>query len=133
MYARYKVRSGTKNLSSNKEVAQGSVINPALFKIFIEVSVTTSKKTRINLEHLLFYADDLLTLCETIEQVKRTITVVTDWSDKNGMTLNNKKSRIVIFKARNSKIVPLMCVQKEEIRSRKKDVCIVTIFCPWVS
>ena len=57
-------------MKSSKGVAQGSVISPALFNFFIEdLSTELKKKTGINLEDLLYYADDLLALCTSYEQV----------------------------------------------------------------
>ena len=93
LYARYRLRIGKTRIKSNKGVAQGSVISPALFNIFIEdLSEELKEKTDINLEDLLYYADDLLTLCTSMEQVKKVIKVISDWSLRNGMQLNKKKS-----------------------------------------
>ena len=109
LYARYRLRIGKTRIRSNKGVAQGSVISPALFNIFIEdLSEELKDKTDINLEDLLYYADDLLALCTSMEQVKKVIKVISDWSLRNGMQLNKKKSGIVIFAARKRHDIPNM-------------------------
>ena len=121
LYARYNLRVGNKTLRSNKGVAQGSVISPALFNIFIEdLSEELKSKANIDLEDLLYYADDLLTLCDSIEQVKTAINIITDWSQRNGMLLNKKKSGIVIFTRRRANKISLMKLLKDE-KNPKKD------------
>ena len=64
IYARLRIRVGKHIIRPNRDVAQGSIISPALFNIFIEdLSYELQDKAGISLEDLLFYADDLLTLC----------------------------------------------------------------------
>ena len=120
LYARYKLRIGNKLLRSNKGVAQGSVISPALFNIFIEdLSEELKREADINLEDLLYYADDLLILCLTTEQIRKAIKIITQWSERNGMSLNKKKSGIVVFAARRAHKIPMMKIVKEEIKGKK--------------
>ena len=120
MYARYRLRIGKARIRSNKGVAQGSVISPALFNIFIEdLSEELKEKTGISFEDLLYYADDLLALCTSIDQVKKVIRVISDWSLRNGMQLNKKKSGIVIFAARRSHNIPHMTNANENGKSKK--------------
>ena len=120
LYARYRLRIGKTRIRSNKGVAQGSVISPALFNIFIEdLSQELKEKTGISFEDLLYYADDLLALCTSMEQVKSVIRIISDWSLRNGMQLNKKKSGIVIFTSRRSHDVPYMVREKENDKSKK--------------
>jgi hypothetical protein len=120
LYARYKIRIGNKTLRSNKGVAQGSVISPALFNIFIEdLSMELKAKANLDLEDLLYYADDLLTLCTSIDQVKKAIQVISEWSERNGMSLNKKKSGIVIFAKRRATKIPMMKTVKEKMKDKK--------------
>ena len=107
LYARYRIKIGKKYIRSNKGVAQGSIISPALFNIFIEdLSDQLKEEAGISLEDLLFYADDLLTLCDTQEQLAKCIQVIEKWSKDNGMLLNKKKSAIVIFSSRRKRKIP---------------------------
>lgn len=127
LYARYKLRIGNESLKSNKGVAQGSLISPALFNIYIEdLSEELKEKVGINLEDLLYYADDLLALCSSIEQVRKAIQVITEWSEKNGMLLNKSKSGLVIFAGRKVKDVPRMktavVIEKKTRASEKTQV-----------
>ncbi|HRP37859.1 MAG TPA: reverse transcriptase family protein, partial [Candidatus Dojkabacteria bacterium] len=109
LYARYKTRIGKKTLKSNKGVAQGSVISPALFNIYIEdLSDELKEKANIDIEDLLYYADDLLTLCDSEEQLKKAINAIADWSERTGMLLNKKKSGIIIFAGRRATKIPMM-------------------------
>ena len=120
LYARYQLKIGNKTLRSNKGVAQGSVISPALFNIFIEdLSDELKSKANIDLEDLLYYADDLLTICTSVEQIKKAINVISEWSEKNGMLLNKKKSGIVIFARRKAHKIPMMKLLKGNLQDTK--------------
>ena len=122
LYARYRLRVGNKTLKSNKGVAQGSVISPALFNIFLEdLSDELKTKAGIDLEDLLYYADDLLTVCTSLEQIKKAIQIISDWSEKNGMLLNKKKSGIIIFADRKAKKIPMMEIPKSGPNQMRKN------------
>ena len=54
------------------------------------------------------YADDILILCQTPEQLKKCIKVVEQWSTDNGMELNKKKSGILVFSSRTARDIPYM-------------------------
>ena len=55
---------------------------------------------------MLLYADDVLLLCQTVSQVKRSIDIIERWSEKNGMKLTKSKSGILVFAPREDKTVP---------------------------
>ncbi len=83
-------------MSPNQGVAQGSIISPALFDIYIEELLRTIERTpEISLEDILTYADDLLVLCDSIEQLKSVLKVIKKWSEENNLKLNPNKSGIV--------------------------------------
>jgi len=108
LYNRYRIRVGNIIFSTNKGVAQGSLISPSLFNIFLEdLAIELQEKADINLEDLLLYADDILTICSSVAQLELAITIIESWCERDGMSLNKKKSGIVVFAPRRSKIFPL--------------------------
>jgi hypothetical protein len=89
-----------------------------LFDIFIEDLVDKlAKELKLNIEDILLYADDLLVLCQTENQVKACIKIIEEWSAQNGMELNKKKSGVLIFASRRAKKIPYM---KIELKKNKK-------------
>jgi len=107
LYARYRQRVGNKTLKSNKGVAQGSIISHE------DLSDELKIKAEIDLEDLLYSANDLLTISTSLKQIKKVIQIISDWSDKNRMLLNKKKSGI-IFANRKATKVPMTKLLKNE-------------------
>ena len=106
-------------------MAQGSIISPALFNIFIEDLVEEiAKELEMSIQDILLYADDILLLCKTIPQVKRCIQIIENWSSRNGMKLNKKKSGIVVFAPRQAKDIPCMKLITKEVQKKKKKVIV---------
>lgn len=94
LYANYRIRIGNKIIRYNKGVAQGSILSPALFDIFIDDLVeqlNDKLSIKLSVEDILLYADDVLLLCSTTSQVKECISIIEDWCNNNGMELNKKK------------------------------------------
>ncbi|HRP37312.1 MAG TPA: reverse transcriptase family protein, partial [Candidatus Dojkabacteria bacterium] len=103
LYAHYRIRIGKKIIRVNKGVAQGSILSPALFNIFIEdLAKEIIKEAEINIEDALLYADDILTICTSPEQIRKVINIIEKWSQTNGMELNKKKSGIMPFVPRRA-------------------------------
>jgi hypothetical protein len=117
LYSRYRIKIGNKYLKSNKGVAQGSLISPALFNIYIEdLSDKLRNEAGIDLEDLLYYADDILILCSDYQQLKKCIQIIEEWDTTNGMILNKKKSGIVNFiKRKQRKVQDLVSKEVEGI------------------
>jgi hypothetical protein len=122
LYNHYRIRIGSRIITYNKGVAQGSILSPALFNIFVEDLVEKlSKELNLHVEDILLYADDILLLCDSPEQVRKCIQIVERWSKENGMELNKKKSGIVVFAPRLAKKIPYMKLQEtEKIKENKK-------------
>ena len=76
-------------------------------------------RLEMNREDILLYADDILLLCETTQQTQEGIQIVEKWSIDNGMSLNKKKSGIVVFASRQSKKIPFMEFKKND-KQRKE-------------
>ena len=121
LYCRYHIKIGDHLFRPNKGVAQGSVISPALFDIFIsDLAQELKDKAGVNLEDIMMYADDVLTLCTSLEQLRICIVIIEEWAKRNGMDLNKQKSGIIPFAHRNALKIPLMKVERKvELRNRK--------------
>ena len=121
LYARYKIRIGNTAFAYNKGLAQGSIISPALFNIFIEdLGKELQEQADLNMKDILMYADDIMTICTSRDQLNRAIKTIEEWTNKNGMILNQKKSGIVVFAPRKAIKVPLMKLQLKTKKKGKK-------------
>ena len=120
LYERYRIKVGSSTLKTNKGVAQGSTISPALFNIFIEdLSAELESAADLHMEDRLFYADDVLLFTSSIQQTRKAIEVVEDWAARNGMNMNKKKSGIVIFASRRTSKIPLMQNTQKKTKNKR--------------
>jgi len=79
----------------------------ALFNISIEDLVESLEtEFKMSIEDILLYADDILILCQSHEQISKCVDIIKKWSRLNGMELNKKKSGIVVFASRKAKGAP---------------------------
>ena len=98
IYSRIKIILGKHSFTPNIGVAQGSIISPALFNIYSEdLYYTLEKEADIPFGDLMGYADDLLILCTSPNQLRKAIETIKAWSIRNNLLLNAKKSGIVEF------------------------------------
>lgn len=75
---------------------------------------TLAKELEISIDDILLYADDILILCQTQQQVAKSIQIIERWSHLNGMELNKNKSGILVFAPRRAKKIPLMKHETEK-------------------
>ena len=97
-----------KKFRIRKGVPQGSTISPLLFDIFMDDLVSFLKDKPSNeriepIKELLCYADDVAILFKGIMKLDTIIKNLEDWSLKNGMTINKKKSGIMFIKLKDNK------------------------------
>ncbi len=94
----------TEYFPSDLGVKQGDGISPTLFNIFIndlanELQNPDCHPAKINDIQLgcLLYADDLLILSETEHGLRKGLSILSDFSERWSLTVNVKKSKILIF------------------------------------
>ena len=103
LYSRNTIRLGKYSFKPNIGVAQGSTISPALFNIYSEELLYKVEEIGISREDIFAYADDILILCTSLDQIKKVAQVIRKWSLENNLFLNEKKSGIVPFQSRMGK------------------------------
>jgi hypothetical protein len=58
LYTHYRIQIGKRMIRYNKGVAQGSILSPAPFNIFIEdLAESLARELELNIEDILLYAD----------------------------------------------------------------------------
>ena len=113
LYAQYRIQIGDRKIKYNRGVAQGSILSPALFDIYIEdLAEEISLKIGLSFEDILFYADDTLILCQSSARIKKCIEIIEKWSELNEMELNKKKLGILPLSSRMTKDIPFMKLEK---------------------
>ncbi|CAM9863416.1 unnamed protein product, partial [Heterosigma akashiwo] len=88
-------------------VRQGCVLSPAIFNLFINRLVALIKDHSDELSgitvgdlivYILLYADDVVLLASSRQELQVLLNILQDFCDKSGMSVNLKKSKIVLFK-----------------------------------
>ena len=93
----------TEAFTINQGVRQGCVLSPLLFNIFmagLAKSLTSLDEglimgnSKIN---CIFWADDIVLLCENGSQLDKMIKIISKYCEENKLTINCKKTKCLIF------------------------------------
>jgi len=105
IYSRSRIRLGDQSFTPNIGVAQGSAISPALFKKYFEdlYQGVRDEQQQVNEDDLLRYADDMLILVTSIQQLRRVIWFIKAWCIENDLKINSSKSGIMEFVPRQGR------------------------------
>ncbi|UYV74424.1 hypothetical protein LAZ67_11003511 [Cordylochernes scorpioides] len=98
--------SFTESIKINSGVLQGEPLSPLLFILFITDLIeiyNNSDLTSVNLPefgdiHLFLYADDIAIIGESRMNLQKKIKILREYLDENLMTLNESKSKIMVFR-----------------------------------
>ncbi len=89
---------------TNNGCRQGDVTSPTAFSILINDLLKEIKASEFGIKindillNILAYADDIVLLAETPEQLQKLINIVQNWCDKYRLIINPSKSKIVHFR-----------------------------------
>ena len=101
MYSKFKVKVGKESFIPLRGVAQGSMISPALFNIYIEPLLhLLSNMVADKVEDIFAYADDILIIADSVEKCSNIIKEIQNWSEMNGLSLNKNKSAVLYVQKR---------------------------------
>ena len=90
-------------------VRQGCVLSPTLFSIYINGVVREIYENGSGIDvcgkklAILLYADDIVLIANSAEELQRNMEKMTDWGRKWKCTFNKKKSKVVVFGSKNKK------------------------------
>ena len=95
--AKLKVSNDSNYINVNNGVLQGSLISPILFNLYINDLIIELDNSAFE---VLAYADDLCVICENRNELIRVIKNIDKWCNNNGISVNKKKSGIMIIKGK---------------------------------
>lgn len=112
-------------------VEQGHPLSPELFKIFIydlsvllnEITESIPELNTVRLNHL-FWADDLVLLSLNEKTLQRLVNILEKYCDSWGLTVNLKKTKLLIFNKAGRKIFP-----KQNIILNQRPIEVVNSYC----
>ena len=92
-----------KQFAINQGVRQGCVLSPLLFNIFMAELAKNLNSLESGLQmndlkiNSIFWADDIVLLCENGDQLDRMIKIISQYCKVNKLTINGKKTKCLIF------------------------------------
>ena len=84
-------------------VRQGAVTSPLIFSIFVNDLVNEIRKVGggiqvcVKLISILLFADDIVLLADTKEELQQMLTVLHKFTEKWRLRVNNKKTKVIVF------------------------------------
>ena len=95
----------TEPFSTNQGVKQGCILSPTLFNIFLSDCQNITEQGQCEPVQIqeglklgcLIWADDLILLSESEAGLKNMLAALKSYTIKNGMTINIKKTKVMIF------------------------------------
>ena len=101
LYSHTTLRIGAHQVRPDTGLMQGSTLSPFLFDLCLDVILRTIlNEAELTIDQILAYADDLLFLCFSLEQLDKTISKIEEHSPKMGLSINKSKSSIMEIYAR---------------------------------
>ena len=97
--AKTRVRVGSaysEEFEVNVGVHQGSVLSPLLFAIVVDVVTENARRAEVN---ELIYADDLILMSETMEDLKKRFWNWKDALESKGLKVNTRKTKVMVSKS----------------------------------
>ena len=118
----------TPTFIANQGVKQGCILSPTLFNIFLADFQALVETTACNPVHVkegsimgcLIWADDLLLLSKSKSGMDNMLSALKLFSDKNGMTLNTKKTKMMTFNKNGRHIRDTFFFGKEKIETTRQ-------------